>query len=350
MVQVAVMGFGVVGSGVVELLDKNSRIFEKNTGVPVRVKRILDLRDFPGNPYEALLTKDFNEIVSDPEISIVVECIGGVGKSYEFTKASLLAGKNVVTSNKALVAAHGPELLKIAQDQGVQYLFEASVGGGIPIIDPLCTCLAANEVTRIVGILNGTTNFILTKMMKEHMSFDVALKQAQELGYAEQDPTADVEGHDTCRKIAILASLSYGRQVPPECVKTTGISALTLADLESADRLGYVIRLLGMAEKHEDGTVSVLVSPFAVPKSHPLAGVEDVFNGIMVTGNAVGDVMFYGRGAGKFPTASAVCADVITCVKGIDCRIYWENEGTDFIRTVSVSSYLPDTEIPIFNA
>ncbi|PWM46440.1 MAG: homoserine dehydrogenase [Clostridiales bacterium] len=350
MVNVAVLGYGVVGSGVVELIDNNNAIFSKKLGQPIDVKYILDIRDFKGDKYEKKIIRDFSVIENDPEVSVVVETIGGKSVAYEFTKRALMAGKSVVSSNKELVATHAPELLSLARENGVSYLFEASVGGGIPIIRPMFYCLAANELNKIIGILNGTTNYILTKMIHEKTSFDEALKQAQELGYAEANPTADIDGHDTCRKICILAALAFGRHIYPESVCTKGIRNLTLDDIAKADAQGYVIKLLGSATKLKDGNVEIFVSPCAIKKSHALANIDDVFNGIMVTGDAVGDVTFNGRGAGKFPTASAVCSDVIDAASdNIQYNIFWTDEGQDFVRSFDKLNfeYLPGTDIPV---
>ncbi len=313
---VAVMGFGTVGSGVVELMEKNhDSIVKKSMQESLEVKYILDIRDFPDNPFKDKMIKDFNIILNDPEIEIVVETMGGVTFAYDFVKKLLLSGKNVVTSNKELVATHGYELLTIAQEKNVNFLFEASVGGGIPIIRPITQCLAANEISEIAGILNGTTNYILTKMITENMSFEAALKNAQDLGYAEKDPTADVDGHDACRKICILAALSFGKHVYPESVHTEGIRGVTLSDVAYAGAWGGVIKLIGSAKKLSDGKVNVTVGPSFVAKHSQLASVDDVFNAILVRGDATGDVVFYGRGAGKMPTASAVVADVIDAAK-----------------------------------
>ena len=311
--KIAIMGFGVVGSGVGEIIRKSPDELKSRSGEEVRIKKILDLRDFPDSPFQCF-TKDFNEILNDDEIGLVVEVMGGIKPAYEFTKQLLLKGKHVVTSNKELVAKHGTELLEIAKAKNINYLFEASVGGGIPIIRPLYSSLSANELTNVMGILNGTTNYILTQMIKENASFADALKGAQEKGYAEKDPTADVEGHDTCRKIAILASLAFGKYVDSEEIQTEGITNITLQDVAYADAMGCVIKLLGMASKVEDG-VYARVCPALLKKEHPLAGIDDVFNGIMVAGDALGDVMFYGRGAGSLPTASAVVSDIIDIVK-----------------------------------
>ena len=348
MVNVAVLGYGVVGSGVVELMDKNNKIFSQKINQSIDVKYILDVRDFPGDKYEQKHIKDFNIILNDPEVSIVVETIGGAKIAYEFTKKSLLAGKNVVTSNKELVATKAPELLAIAREKNVKYLFEGSVGGGIPIIRPLYHCLAANELNKIVGILNGTTNYILTKMVKEHMPFDRALQNAKELGYAENNPASDIEGIDTCRKICILASLAFGKHIYPQNVYTMGIQNIVLSDIEKAAAQGYVIKLLGSAVKDENGFVDIFVSPCAIKNSHTLANIEDVFNGITVTGDAIGDVTFYGRGAGKFPTASAVGADIIECAKDTQRQnILWVDSDNEFVHSFDKLhfNYLEGTNI-----
>ena len=310
MIKVAILGYGIVGSGVAEVIRNNADSISLNAGQDIVVEKILDVRDFEKSPDAMLLTKDPEEIFENCEISTVVETIGGVGIAYEFTKRALTSGKSVVTSNKELVATHGPELLQLAKDNHVSYMFEASVGGGIPIIRPIQQCLAANKISGILGILNGTTNYILSKMRTEGKDFSEALKEAQVNGYAEANPTADVEGHDTCRKIAILSSLAYGEMVDYNKISTKGISAITLVDMKYAERLGRRIKLLAMSRKLEEG-IYARVSPVMLPISHSLANVEDVFNGIMVRGNAVGDAMFYGRGAGKLPTASAVVADII---------------------------------------
>lgn len=332
--KIAVLGYGVVGSGVVELMHKNPETITKKAAMPIEIKYILDIRDFDDSPYAKLFTKDFEQIKNDPEIDVVVEVIGGTNPAYKFVKESLLAGKSVVTSNKELVATHGDELLAIAKEKNLNFLFEASVGGGIPIIRPLNQCLAANEIKSISGILNGTTNYILTKMFKEGESFDVALKTAQKLGYAEANPSADVDGIDSCRKISILASLAYGKHVNPDKVHTEGITKLTLKDVSSADKLGYSIKLLGIIKKEEDGTLYILVAPFLVDKELPISTVEDVYNAILVEGDAVGLSLFYGRGAGKLPTASAVVADIIDCAKHIFARkyLFWESSDGEFIN------------------
>lgn len=311
MTKVAILGFGTVGSGVAEVLSKNSQGIARRSGGEIQVKYILDVRDFPDSPFKDCFVKDFSIIENDPEVDVVVETIGGAKVALEFTTRALKAGKSVVSSNKELVATHGYELLQLAKANGVSYLFEASVGGGIPILRPLTNCLAANEVEQITGILNGTTNYILTRMIKAGLTFEQALKEAQDNGYAEKDPTADVDGHDACRKICILSALACGQHVYPQQVPTQGIWEVTLADVAYADSCGYKIKLLGRCLREPEGKVCAFVAPHLVSCENPLAGVEDVFNAIAVTGNAVGDVMFYGRGAGKLPTASAVVADVI---------------------------------------
>ena len=311
MVNVAILGFGTVGSGVAEVLSTNGGIIDRRTNELVRLKYILDVRDFPDSPYRDCFVKDFAVIENDPEVEIVVETIGGATVALDFTTRALKAGKSVVSSNKELVATHGYQLLQLAKEHGVNYLFEASVGGGIPILRPLNSCLAANELSQVCGILNGTTNYILTRMIKAGLTFEQALKEAQDNGYAERDPSADVDGHDACRKICILAALAFGQHVYPRQVPTQGIREITLADVAYADSCGYKIKLLGRAIRQDSGQVCAFVAPHLVSGGNPLAGVEDVFNAISVTGNAIGDVMFYGRGAGKLPTASAVVADVI---------------------------------------
>jgi len=320
MVNVAILGFGTVGSGVAEVLATNGGLIDRRVEGLVRLKYILDVRDFPDSPYKDCFVKDFAVIENDPEVNIVVETIGGAGVALDFTTRALKAGKSVVSSNKELVATHGYELLQLAQEHGVSYLFEASVGGGIPILRPLTSCLAANELTEVRGILNGTTNYILTRMIRAGLSFDQALKEAQANGYAERDPSADIEGHDACRKICILAALAFGHHVYPDQVPTQGITGITLADVDYASSCGYKIKLLGRAIRQPEDRVCAYVAPHLVSADNPLSGVEDVFNAISVTGNAIGDVMFYGRGAGKLPTASAVVADVIDIAKDIHHR------------------------------
>ena len=344
MFQIAVMGHGVVGSGVVEVFYKNRKSIEKRAGKEMEIKYILDLRDFPGLSYSDKFIKDFDTIVHDEDVKVVVEVMGGLHPAFEYVKRCLEAGKSVVTSNKELVAEKGAELLAIAKSRNVNFLFEASVGGGIPIIRPLNQCLAANEIDEIAGILNGTTNFILTKMIREGMAFADALKLAQELGYAEKDPTADVEGIDACRKICILASIAFGKHIYPEHVYTEGISKITLEDVAYAEAWGGVIKLIGRTKRDENGKVTIMVSPAMVSHESQLASVSDVFNGILVRGDATGDVVFYGKGAGKLPTASAVVADVIDCVKnwGVYKSPFWVDEADD-----GVLDYL-QTEIAFY--
>jgi len=331
MVKVAVLGYGTVGSGVVEIIEENKKLLNKRSGNEIEVKYILDLREFPGDPHESKVIHDFDVIVNDPEVNVVCETMGGTGAAYKFTKACLEAGKTVCTSNKAMVAAYGPEMLRIAQEKNCSYLFEASVGGGIPIIRPLTECLTADRVEGIVGILNGTTNFMLTKMDKEGADYDVVLKEAQALGYAEQDPTADVGGFDTCRKIAILSSLMTGKNVDFEKILTEGITEITSADFEYAKATGKSIKLLAMS-KVVGEKLEALVAPMMLGSENPLALVNGVFNGILVTGNMVGDVMFYGQGAGKLATASAVVADIVEAAKNVGKNIpcFWEDTAVSF--------------------
>ena len=333
MVNVAILGFGTVGSGVAEVLTTNGGLIDHRVDDLVRLKYILDVRDFPDSPYADLFVKDFAAIENDQEVDIVVETIGGATIALDFTTRALKAGKSVVTSNKELVATCGYELTQLAQEKGVCYLFEASVGGGIPIIRPLSQCLAANEILEIYGILNGTTNYILTRMIRAGLTFDQALAEAQANGYAEKDPTADVDGHDACRKICILAALAFGRHVYPDQVPTQGITGVTLADVDYAESAGKKIKLLGRAIRTAEGRVCAYVAPHLVDQSDPLAGVEDVFNAITVRGNAIGDVMFYGRGAGKLPTASAVVADVIDASQHRKTSRYlsWSEGGEDYV-------------------
>ncbi len=328
--KIAIMGFGVVGSGVGEVVTKNRDMLAKKCGEPIEIAHILDLRDFPDSPFKCF-TKDFNDILNDPEVGVVVETMGGVNPAYTFTKQLLLAGKQVVTSNKELVATHGTELLQIARERDINYFFEASVGGGIPIIRPMFSCLTAGEATDVFGILNGTTNYILTQMFQCGESFENALKSAQQKGYAEADPTADVEGFDTCRKIAILAALAFGKALDCKEISTEGITKITAEDVAYAEKLGYAIKLIGHSTKAEDG-IYAAVFPAFVPKSNPLAGINDVFNGIIVKGEDLGDVMFYGRGAGKLPTANAVVADVVDAIKhkNVNIDIKWEEYSPDF--------------------
>ena len=333
MINIAIMGYGTVGSGVAEIIVTHKESLAKRAKEEINIKYILDIREFPGDPLEEKFTKDFNDIINDDEVKVVVEVMGGLRPAYDFVKQCLEKGKSVVTSNKELVAAKGAELLQIAQDKNVNFLFEASVGGGIPIIRPMSQCLAANEVVEVAGILNGTTNFILTKMIREQMSFEDALALAQKLGYAEKDPTADVEGLDAVRKICILASLAYGKHVYPDNIHTEGISKITLADVAYASAWGGVIKLIGSVKKLDDGRIDIFVAPMILESSSQLAGVDDVFNGIMVRGDSTGDVVFYGKGAGKMPTASAVVADVIDCIKHIKARkyLFWADSENEYV-------------------
>lgn len=334
MINVAIMGHGVVGSGVAEILINHNARINEAVKSQVNVKYILDLRDFDGLSYSDKFIKDFNLILNDDEVKVVAEVMGGVNPAYDFVKSLLLAGKSVVTSNKELVAAKGAELIKIAQDRNVNFLFEASVGGGIPVLRPLVQCLAANEITEISGILNGTTNFILNKMIVDNMDFDAALKLAQEKGYAEKNPAADIEGHDACRKICILAALGFGKHVYPEQVETEGITDITLDDISAADSFGYVIKLIGHARKNENGKITAFVKPVLVSRECILSGVNGVFNAVMVTGDQTGEVVFYGKGAGKEATASAVVADIIDCIKHLDTRkyLFWSDGEKDYVE------------------
>ncbi len=343
MIYTAIMGHGTVGSGVAELLIHNNDRISSAIKNDIDVKYILDLRDFDGLSYSDRFIKDFSVIKNDPEVKIVVEVMGGLHPAYDFVKDCLLAGKSVVTSNKELVAAKGAELLKIAQEKNVNFLFEASVGGGIPILRPMAQCLAANEIKSVTGILNGTTNYILNKMIVDNMDFDSALKLAQDNGFAEKDPAADIEGHDACRKICILAALAFGKHVYPEQVSCKGITEITLDDVELADHFNCVIKLIGRAERLENGKITASVRPTVVSRENVLSGVHGVFNAITVNGDATGDVMFYGKGAGKMPTASAVVADVIDCAKHIDARKYlgWEEGSDDYV-------VIPDTQTRLY--
>ena len=363
MISVAIMGHGTVGSGVAEILTTHKQKLFKAVGEELYVKHILDLREFPDNPLADRFTKNFEDIVNDIEVRVVVEVMGGTNPAYDFVKRCLQAGKSVVTSNKELVAKHGAELLAVAKENNANFLFEASVGGGIPIIRPLSQCLVANEVDEIAGILNGTTNFIFGKMINDNMDFSDALKLAQDLGYAERNPEADIEGHDACRKICILASLAFGKHIYPDNVYTKGISEITLDDVKYADSLNYVIKLIGDVKKTEDGKLDIMVAPMLLSKDCILSDINDVFNGILVKGDCTGDVMFYGKGAGKLPTASAVVADVVDCAKHLKARkrIFWtDSDGSQvasykdsktamYIRVAGkgemAQSLFPDSEI-----
>ena len=313
MIYIALLGFGCVGSGTAEVLTENKKLIESRLGCEYKIKYILDLRDFPDSPFGDLVVHDFNKILEDDEVSVVAEMMGGSHPAYDFTKACLEAGKSVVTSNKEVVASFGVELCEIAASHGVRYMFEASVGGGIPIIRPMMTDLASNKINSINGILNGTTNYILTAMRDDGKSFSDALGEAQRLGYAEANPAADVEGKDAARKTVILGAIASGKLVSPEAISTEGITNISLCDVELAQTLGYSIKLIGHAEDR-DGKLLAFVSPMAVPESNPLARIDGVFNGILVNANMVGDVMFYGPGAGKLPTASAVVADIVDVI------------------------------------
>ena len=350
MVNVAVLGYGTVGSGVYEVLVKNRESIAKRAGDEINVKYVLDLRDFLGDPVEGVLVHDFDTIVNDPEVDIVAEAMGGLEPAYTFAKKTLESGKSYCTSNKELVAKYGPELLELAKSKGKNFLFEASVGGGIPIIRPLNQSLTADEITEITGILNGTTNFILSKMAKEGSSFEAVLKEAQNLGYAERNPAADVEGYDACRKIAILSSLAYGCHVDFEDIYTEGITKITDTDFKYAKKLGLSIKLFGKS-KRVDNKCYAMVAPFMINADNPLYSVNGVLNGILVKGDVIGDVMFYGAGAGKYPTASAVVADIVDMVKhnGTNIFIEWsqdkmelvdytENTNRFFVRTTSAKA------------
>ena len=328
MINIAVLGYGTVGSGVVEVINTNHKSINKRAGEEINIKYVLDLRDFPGDPVQEVLVHDYETIVNDPEVQIVVEVMGGTEPAFTFVKRALLAGKSVCTSNKALVAKHGPELMEIARENNINFLFEASCGGGIPIIRPLNSSLTADEIDEITGILNGTTNYMLYKMSTEGCEFDTVLKEAQAKGYAEADPTADVEGYDSCRKIAILSSLAYGRFLDYEQIYTEGITKITPEDMAYAKELGMTIKLLGTSRKVGEDSFYAMVAPFLLGQESPLYSVNDVFNGIFVHGNVLGDAMFYGSGAGKLPTASAVVSDVVDIARHLHKTIMtnWTNE------------------------
>ncbi len=345
MIKIAVMGYGTIGSGVVKVIETNQESICKKTGEGIEVKYILDVRDFEGDPVQDKIVHDYNVIAQDPEVAIVVETMGGVEPACTFVKAMLLAGKSVTTSNKALVAVHGAELIAIAKEKNVNFMFEASVGGGIPIIRALNSCLTADRIEEISGIMNGTTNYMLTKMTQDGCEFEEVLKEAQDKGYAEKDPAADVEGYDACRKIAILTSLVAGQQADFEDVHTEGITKITATDIRYAAKMKRVIKLLATSRQVGD-TYTVIVAPFLLPEDHPLYNVNGVFNAIFVRGNMLGDAMFYGSGAGSLPTASAVVADVVDLAKHIGKHIelewkpqkleisdYRERTGRFFVRT-----------------
>ena len=338
MIQIAIMGLGTVGTGVAKVVEENARQIERKLGEPLQVKTIL-VRHFKDGPYRDRMTDDFGRIECDPDIRVVVETIGGVEAAYEYTRRALAAGKHVVTANKQLVAEHGCELLALAREKGVSYLFEASVGGGIPILHPLTECMAANRIDEVYGILNGTTNYILTRMVRTGASFADALREAQEKGYAEADPTADVEGIDAGRKTCILADLAFGRQTDPAAVPMEGISRLDLRDVKAAEQAGYRIKLLGRAVRLENGARSAYVSPHLISEDTPLANVEDVFNAVVVRGNATGEVMFYGKGAGALPTASACVADVMEAIQSGVRRtpLGWDPDAAGFVDPMELS-------------
>ena len=322
MINVAVLGYGTVGSGVVEVINTNHESINKRAGQEINVKYVLDLRDFPGDPVEKILVHDYEQIVNDPEVDIVVEVMGGVEPAYTFVKKALLAGKNVCTSNKALVADKGRELMEIAREKSINFLFEASCGGGIPIIRVINSSLTGDEIDEVTGILNGTTNYMLYKMSTEGCEFDTVLKEAQQKGYAEADPTADVEGYDACRKIAILSSLAYSEYFDYKDIYTEGITKITPEDMEYAAKLGRTIKLLGTSRRNEDDTCYAMVAPFLIGRDSPLYSVSDVFNAVFVHGNMLGDAMFYGSGAGKLPTASAVVGDIVDAAKHLHTNIF----------------------------
>jgi homoserine dehydrogenase len=351
MINVAVLGYGTVGSGVVEVLRTNHASINKQVGEELRLKYVLDLREFPGDPVQDVLVHDYDVIVNDPEVDIVVEVMGGIEPAFTFVKKALQAGKNACTSNKALVAKHGTELLRLAEENHVNFLFEASCGGGIPIIRALNSSLTADVIDEITGILNGTTNYMLDKMSTEGSEFDIVLKEAQAMGYAEADPTADVEGYDACRKIAILSSIAYGKFIDYENVYTEGITKITPEDMEYAKALGMTIKLLATSRKVGEDSFYAMVAPFLVGPKNPLYSVNDVFNSVFVHGNMLGDAMFYGSGAGKLPTASAVVADVVDEAKHLHENVMagWSEEplklleiddveGRFFVRAEGVSA------------
>ena len=327
MVNVAVMGYGTVGSGVVEVIRTNGNIINQRAANEINVKYVFDIRDFPDDPIQEKIVHDVDVIINDPEVKIVVEVMGGIEPAYTFVKRCLEAGKSVVTSNKALVAKHGAELLSIARDRELNFLFEASVGGGIPIIRALNSCLTADRIEEITGILNGTTNYMLSKMFYEGADYAEVLKEAQDNGYAERNPEADVEGYDACRKIAILSSLISGQQVDFEDIYTEGITKITKTDMKYAKAMGMTIKLLASSKRQGD-CLHAIVAPALLGSSHPLYNVNDVFNAVFVNGNMLGDAMFYGSGAGKLPTASAVVADVVDAAKHLHRNIMtmWKNE------------------------
>mgnify|MGYP000250298529 CR=1 FL=1 len=338
MIDIAVLGYGTIGSGVVEVLNLNGDSICKKAGDEINVKYVLDLKEFPGNPIMEKLVHDVNIILNDPDVRIVVEVMGGTEPAYTYVKEALMRGKSVVTSNKELVAKYGAELIEIAKEKNLNFLFEASVGGGIPIIRPLNQSLTADEIMEITGILNGTTNYILTKMAEENTDFETALKDAQKLGYAERDPSADVEGYDSCRKIAILSSLAYGMQVDYEDIYTEGITKITDIDIKYAKALNARIKLFATSIREKDDSVYAMVAPVMIRADHPLYSVNNVFNGIFIRGNVIGDVMFYGSGAGKLPTASAVVADIVDCAKHLNKNIWtiWSSKKLELANIENI--------------
>ena len=340
MIKIAVLGYGTVGSGVVEVIARNQAELSGSAGEEIKVKYILDSREFPGDPNEDKIVHDFNIIVEDEEIRVVCEAMGGTGDAYLYPRRALEAGKSVCTSNKELVARHGAELMSVARERQCNYMFEASVGGGIPIIRTLAVALSTERIEAVTGILNGTTNYILSQMESEHADYHEALARAQRLGYAERNPEADVKGHDACRKIAILASLVSGRRVDSEKVYTEGIDGIKPEDFAFASKLGMTIKLLAVSRMSENGRLFCMVAPFLLPLTHPLASVCDVFNGVLVRGNMLGDTMFYGRGAGKLPTASAVAADVADCVRNQNRTIMrgWDSETAELYDIKNIES------------
>lgn len=326
--KIAILGFGTVGSGVWKVIQENQEVISRRVGDTVDIAYVLDLRDFPGEPVQDVLTKDFETIIQDPQVAVVVECMGGLHPAFEFVKRALTAGKSVATSNKELVAAKGAELTRIARQAQVDFYYEASVGGGIPVIRALRQSLSSEYILEIQGILNGTTNYILTRMETEGLPYEEVLKDAQRLGYAERNPEADVEGYDACRKLAILASIAYGATVRYEDIPTEGISKITVEDIQHAKSQGKKIRLIARA-RMQDGTVYARVSPVMIGEEHPLAAVQGVYNGILIRGNMIDDIMLQGKGAGQEATASAVVSDVIAAIKnkklGICERVVWED-------------------------
>ena len=353
MLNIAILGFGNIGSGVADVFAENESVISKKIGDTVNIKYILDKTDIKNHPLSDRQVKDFSVILNDPDISLMVETMGGATFAYECTKSALEKGIDVVTSNKEVVAKYGAELLAIAAKTNARYFFEASVGGGIPVIRPIYNCLAANKINKITAILNGTTNFILTKMANENLDFSVALKMAQDNGFAESDPSDDIDGKDTCRKICILSSLAFGKQLPPEKVYVEGIREITLEDIKNAEKLGYKIKLIAKSNQVED-SLYVIVSPMLVSKSSPLYNIDDVFNGIVITGNAIGDVMFYGRGAGKLPTASAVAADIMDALSRSTKNMMWDISDGNYVsdyKTQNSEYYIracSETENPDF--